>query len=93
MGKKLDLFYVSNWWLVLPCDVIVISLQSIILQVNVSISSRDSYCIDVVLRCLAIAGDGLEPHDLNDGGILGTIMAAGFKGSNIIKLVTSIREL
>ncbi|XP_057746155.1 nuclear pore complex protein NUP107 [Arachis stenosperma] len=50
------------------------------LMVNVSISSRDKYCIDVVLRCLAIAGDGLGPHNLNDGGILGTIMAAGFKG-------------
>ncbi|KAG4379567.1 hypothetical protein AAZX31_16G009300 [Glycine max] len=49
--------------------------------VNVSISSRDSYCIDVVLRCLAITDDGLEPHHLNDGGILGTIMAAGFKGT------------
>jgi len=32
-------------------------------------------------------------HDLNDDCILSTIMAAGFKGSNIIKLVTSIREL
>ena len=53
------------------------------MQVNVSISSRDKYCIDVVLRCLAIAGDGLGAHDLNDGGILGMIMAAGFKGSNI----------
>ncbi|KAL5160669.1 Nuclear pore complex protein NUP107 [Glycine soja] len=58
-------------------DEVVLNRQ---LMVNVSISSRDSYCIDVVLRCLAIAGDGLEPHDLNDGGILGTIMAAGFKG-------------
>jgi len=55
------------------------------LQVNVSISSRDSYCIDVVLRCLAIAGDGLETHELNDGGILGTILASGFKGRNFIK--------
>lgn len=64
-----------------------------ILQVNVSISSKDNYCIDIVLRCLAIAGDGLEPHDLNDGGILGTIMAAGFKGSNVIKLLASIGEL
>lgn len=62
---------------------LVLCLQSIIFQVNVSISSRDNYCIDVVLRCLAIAGDGLGPHDFNDGGILGTIMAAGFKGSNI----------
>ncbi|KAJ1401092.1 Nuclear pore protein [Sesbania bispinosa] len=58
-------------------DEVVLNRQ---LMVNVSISSRDNYCIDVVLRCLAIAGDGLGPHDLNDGGILGTIMAAGFKG-------------
>lgn len=49
-------------------------------QVNVSISSSNSYCIEVVLRCLAVEGDGLRSHDLNDGGILGTVMAAGFKG-------------
>lgn len=47
---------------------------------NVSISPKDNYCIEVVLRCLAVAGDGLGPHELNDGGILGAIMAAGFKG-------------
>ncbi|EXC32294.1 Nuclear pore complex protein [Morus notabilis] len=50
------------------------------LTVNVSISSADNYCIEVVLRCLAVAGDGLGPRELNDGGILGTITAAGFKG-------------
>ncbi|XP_044486705.1 nuclear pore complex protein NUP107 [Mangifera indica] len=50
------------------------------LMVNVSISSSNSYCIEVVLRCLAVEGDGLRSHDLNDGGILGTVMAAGFKG-------------
>ncbi|XP_027907825.1 nuclear pore complex protein NUP107 [Vigna unguiculata] len=58
-------------------DEVVLNRQ---LMVNVSISSRDSYCVDVVLRCIAIAGDGLEPHELNDGGILGTILASGFKG-------------
>lgn len=47
---------------------------------NVSISSRDNYCIEVVLRCLAVAGDGIGPHEMNDGGMLGTVMAAGFKG-------------
>lgn len=47
---------------------------------NVSISSSNNYCIEVVLRCLAVEGDGLGSHDLNDGGILGTVMAAGFKG-------------
>jgi hypothetical protein len=52
-------------------------------QVNVSISSRDSYCIEVVLRCLAIKGDGLGPHNANDGGILSAVAAAGFKGSDI----------
>ncbi|KAF7814004.1 nuclear pore complex protein NUP107 [Senna tora] len=56
---------------------VVLSRQ---LMVNVSVSSRDNYCIEVVLRCLAVAGDGLGPHELNDGGLLGTIMAAGFKG-------------
>ncbi|KAI3463207.1 hypothetical protein Pfo_019870 [Paulownia fortunei] len=50
------------------------------LMVNVSISPRDNSCIEVVLRCLAVEGDGLGPHDLNDGGILANVMAAGFKG-------------
>ncbi|XP_009146408.2 nuclear pore complex protein NUP107 [Brassica rapa] len=50
------------------------------LMVNVSISSRDSYCIEVVLRCLATEGDGLGPHNASDGGILSTVAAAGFKG-------------
>lgn len=50
------------------------------LMVNVSNSTKDSYCIEVVLRCLAVEGDGLGPHDLNDGGILAAVLAAGFKG-------------
>jgi len=50
------------------------------LTVNVSISTVDSYCIKVVLRCLATEGDGLGPHELNDGGVLATVIAAGFKG-------------
>ncbi|XP_048234183.1 nuclear pore complex protein NUP107 [Ricinus communis] len=50
------------------------------LMVNVAISSRDNYCIEVVLRCLAVEGDGLGCHQANDGGILATVMAAGFKG-------------
>lgn len=49
-------------------------------QVNVYISSSNNYCIEVVLRCLAVEGDGLGIHDMNDGGVLGTVMAAGFKG-------------
>ncbi|KAG1326352.1 nuclear pore complex protein NUP107 [Cocos nucifera] len=50
------------------------------LMVNVSISSRDNYCIEVALRCLAVSGDGLGPHEVNDGGLLATVVAAGFKG-------------
>lgn len=50
------------------------------LQANVAIFPGDNSCIEVVLRCMAAEGDGLGPHDLNDGGILATIMAAGFKG-------------
>ncbi|GFY97219.1 hypothetical protein Acr_11g0015250 [Actinidia rufa] len=42
------------------------------LRVSVSISARDNYCIEVILRCLATYGDGLGPHDLNDGGVLAT---------------------
>ncbi|KAL4313256.1 hypothetical protein GQ457_01G018110 [Hibiscus cannabinus] len=50
------------------------------LMVNVAISSQDSYSIEVILRCLAVEGDGIGPHILNDGGLLGAVMAAGFKG-------------
>ncbi|XWS18791.1 hypothetical protein CRYUN_Cryun32bG0075200 [Craigia yunnanensis] len=49
-------------------------------HVNVAISSRDSYSIEVVLRCLAVDGDGIGSHILNDGGLLGSVMAADFKG-------------
>lgn len=58
----------------------LLSYSEISGQVNVSVSARDNYCIEVVLRCMAVAGDGIGPHELNDGGTLGTIMAAGFKG-------------
>lgn len=58
-------------------DEIVLSRQ---LMVNVTISAKDNYCIEVVLRCLAIEGDGLGPNELNDGGVLATVIAAGFKG-------------
>ncbi|XP_017611183.1 nuclear pore complex protein NUP107 [Gossypium arboreum] len=50
------------------------------LTVNVAISSKDSYSIEVMLRCLAVEGDGIGPHILNDGGLLSAVMAAGFKG-------------
>uniref|UniRef100_A0A2P2K3Y0 Uncharacterized protein n=1 Tax=Rhizophora mucronata TaxID=61149 RepID=A0A2P2K3Y0_RHIMU len=50
------------------------------LMVNVAISPRDNYCIEVVLRCLAVEGDGLGPHVIVDGGVLGAVLAAGFKG-------------
>ncbi|MBA0650451.1 hypothetical protein Goklo_017869 [Gossypium klotzschianum] len=49
-------------------------------HVNVAISSKDSYSIEVILRCLAVEGDGIGPHILNDGGLLSAVMAAGFKG-------------
>ncbi|KAF5192752.1 Nuclear pore complex protein [Thalictrum thalictroides] len=50
------------------------------LMANVSISTTDNFCIEVLLRCLAVEGDGLGRHELNDGGVLATIMATGFKG-------------
>lgn len=36
-----------------------------------------------MLRCLAIEGDGLGPHNANDGGILSAVAAAGFKGWDV----------
>lgn len=59
------------------CEEVVLRRQ---LMVNVTISPRDNYCIEIVLRCLAVEGDGLGSHQVNDGGVLGTVMAAGFKG-------------
>ncbi|XP_055836323.1 nuclear pore complex protein NUP107 [Solanum dulcamara] len=50
------------------------------IMVSVSISSRDNYCVEVVLRCLATENDGLGPHKFHDGGILAAMLAAGFKG-------------
>ncbi|KAL0562213.1 hypothetical protein IC582_002665 [Cucumis melo] len=50
------------------------------LVVNVSIASGEGFCIEIVLRCLAAPGDGLGHREVNDGGILSGIMAAGFKG-------------
>ncbi|KAI4325370.1 hypothetical protein MLD38_030775 [Melastoma candidum] len=50
------------------------------LTIDVRISSANKYCIEVVLRCTALIGDGLGPTALNDGGILAGVMAAGFKG-------------
>lgn len=50
------------------------------LTVDVKISPSNNFCVEVILRCLAVEGDGLGPHELNDGGILATVMAAGFKG-------------
>ncbi|XP_056692248.1 nuclear pore complex protein NUP107-like [Spinacia oleracea] len=50
------------------------------IEVDVKVSSRNNLCIEVILRCLAVQGDGLGPHELNDGGILASVMSAGFKG-------------
>ncbi|KAF5733486.1 nuclear pore complex protein [Tripterygium wilfordii] len=56
---------------------VVLSRQ---LTVNVTISTRDNYCVEVVLRCLAVENDGLGSHELGDGGLLATVLAAGLKG-------------
>ncbi|CAL5379212.1 unnamed protein product [Camellia sinensis] len=59
------------------------------LMVSVSISSTGNYCIEVVLRCLATDGDGLGPHELNDGGIVARVIAVGFKGE-LVRFQASI---
>lgn len=50
------------------------------LMVNVSVSAKDPCCIEVVLRCLATEGDGIGQHKLKNGGVLASVLAAGFKG-------------
>ncbi|GJZ04016.1 nuclear pore complex protein NUP107 [Tanacetum coccineum] len=50
------------------------------LQVNVSISGKDSSSVEVALRCLATENDGFGPNKLADGGILAAVIAAGVKG-------------
>ncbi|KAL2933163.1 hypothetical protein RDABS01_016282 [Bienertia sinuspersici] len=50
------------------------------LTVNVKVSPKNTFCVEVILRCLAVKGDGLGSHELNDGGVLASVMAAGFKG-------------
>lgn len=52
-------------------------------QVSVTRSVRDECSIEVILRCLAIEGDGIGPHEVSDGGILSTVLAAGFKGNDL----------
>ncbi|XP_078444355.1 nuclear pore complex protein isoform X2 [Wolffia australiana] len=49
-------------------------------MISVAICSKDSYCVEVTLRCLAVAGDGLGFHGANDGGILAATITAAFKG-------------
>jgi nuclear pore complex protein Nup107 len=48
--------------------------------VDVQVSSKDPYFIEVALCCLAAEGDGYGLHEANDGGLLAVIMAAEFKG-------------
>lgn len=50
----------------------------------------DNSCIEVALRCLAVEGDGLGPHDVNDGGILANVVAAGFKGFVLLSMVLAL---
>ncbi|XP_010685276.1 nuclear pore complex protein NUP107 isoform X2 [Beta vulgaris subsp. vulgaris] len=50
------------------------------LTVDVKVSPKNNFCVELILRCLAVEGDGLGPHELNDGGIIASVMAAGFKG-------------
>ncbi|CAL5331346.1 unnamed protein product [Camellia sinensis] len=53
--------------------------SSVSKEVVLNCQLMNNYCIEVVLRCLATNSDGFGPHELNDGGILATVIAAGFK--------------
>lgn len=56
---------------------VVLSRQ---LMVDVKVSPTDNFSVEVKLRCLAVEGDGLGSHEQNDGGVLASVMASGFKG-------------
>ncbi|KAI3786220.1 hypothetical protein L1987_45355 [Smallanthus sonchifolius] len=58
-------------------DEVVLDRQ---LQVNVSISAKDSSSVEIALRCLATENDGFGPNKLADGGVLAAVIAAGVKG-------------
>lgn len=60
---------------------------------DVKISSEDSSCIEVMLRCLAVEGDGLGFHEANDGGLLATVMADGFKGYSSCHFIFPFEEI
>jgi len=40
----------------------------------------DENCINFVLRCSAVKGDGIGPCTAEDGGLLASVIAAAFKG-------------
>lgn len=44
----------------------------------------------MALRCLAVNGDGLGVHEANDGGLLATVIAAGFKGTLLLCSVAGV---
>ncbi|KAI7735809.1 hypothetical protein M8C21_000571 [Ambrosia artemisiifolia] len=58
-------------------DEVVLERQ---LQVNVSISAKDSSSVEIALRCMATESDGFGPNELADGGVLAAVVAAGVKG-------------
>ncbi|KAL8230247.1 hypothetical protein R6Q57_000025 [Mikania cordata] len=58
-------------------DEVVLDRQ---LQVNVSISAKDSSSVEIALRCVATENDGFGPNKLGDGGVLAAVIAAGVKG-------------
>ncbi|KAL7603921.1 nuclear pore complex protein NUP107 [Lactuca sativa] len=50
------------------------------LLVNVAISTKDRYSIEVSLQCTATESDGFGSNKVADGGLLAAIVAAGIKG-------------
>ncbi|XP_074268244.1 nuclear pore complex protein NUP107 [Silene latifolia] len=50
------------------------------LTVDVKMSTKDNFSVEVILRCRAVEGDGLGHHEHSDGGLLASVIASGFKG-------------
>eukprot|EP00252_Welwitschia_mirabilis_P023223 TRINITY_DN6524_c0_g2_i1.p1 TRINITY_DN6524_c0_g2~~TRINITY_DN6524_c0_g2_i1.p1 ORF type:complete len:680 (-),score=154.29 TRINITY_DN6524_c0_g2_i1:328-2253(-) len=47
---------------------------------DVSVSPKDEYCVNIILRCLAVEGDGLGECTTEDGGIIASVLADALKG-------------
>ncbi|GKD96314.1 hypothetical protein Tco_1380211, partial [Tanacetum coccineum] len=71
------------------CWALTKSWLDVQVDVNVSISGKDSGSVEDALRCLVTENDGFGPTKFADGGILAAVIAAGVKGKVSLSLMES----